>query len=214
MKLNNIFLLIMMILFISCSNNTVQNDGMSKTNKIKDSINKQKVIDQQMAKGDQPNDEQETPTPAEERKKLINQYDRVETIDTTIVNGNDKLKLFVKYYCLKDSIIAVPKTYQFDEKKPQGFITHPFTSNILLTRNGDTVLNKQFKARDFNPFFQDNFGGNLKKYGSILMPELSRNNKDKTQIVLSYSIAIPATDIGKGMNVIISKNGKYRISEN
>jgi flagellar motor protein MotB len=78
MKLSNIFLLLMMTLFISCSSNSVQNEENSKT-KIKDSINKQKAIDEQMAKGDRPDDEQPTPTPAEERKRLIERYDQIET---------------------------------------------------------------------------------------------------------------------------------------
>ncbi len=215
MKLSNIFLLLMLTLFISCSSNSVQNDEKSKTNKIKDSINKQKAIDEQMAKGDRPDDEQPTPTPAEERKRLIERYDQVETVDTTIVNGSDNLKLRLKYYCLKDSSIIVPKTYQSDEKNPHAFITHPFASTVLLIHNQDTVLNREFKASDFNPFFEDNFGGNLKKYGSILMlPEFSKKNRDKGQIVLIYSIAIPATDIGIGMYLIITKNGNYKIVEN
>ena len=212
-RLSNIYLL-MMVLFISCSNNSLQNDVTYKTNKAKDSVQNQKQIDKQMATGVRPDDEQGTPTLAEERKRLINQYEKVETIDTTIVNGNDELKLLVKYYCLKDSVIAVPETYQFDQNKPKKFITHPFASNVLLTYNGATVLNKQFKARDFSPFFADHFGGNLKKYGSILMPEFSKDSKDNTQIVLSYSIAIPATDIGQGMQLIISGNGKYKILAN
>jgi hypothetical protein len=107
----------------------------------------------------------------------------------------------------------VPKTYQSDEKNPHAFITHPFASTVLLIHNRDTVLNREFKASDFNPFFEDNFGGNLKKYGSILMlPEFSKKNKDKDQIALIYSIAIPVTDIG--MYLLITKNGNYKIVEN
>jgi hypothetical protein len=77
-----------------------------------------------------------------------------------------------------------------------------------------TVLNRQFKASTFNPFFQDNFGGNLKKYGSILMPELLKSNKDPDLIALHYPIVIPATDIGKGVFVVISKDGNFKILEN
>lgn len=213
--MSNIFLLLLMTLFIRCSSSSVQNGEKSKTNKVKDSVNKQKAIDEQMEKGDRPDDEQPTPTPAEERKRLIGRYDQVETFDTTIVNGSDNLNLRLKYYCLRDSSIIVPKTYQSDEKKPHAFTTHPFASTVLLIYNQDTVLNREFKASDFNPFFEDNFGGNLKRYGSILMlPELSKKNKDKGQIALIYSLAIPATDIGIRMYLIITKNGNYKIVEN
>jgi hypothetical protein len=46
------------------------------------------------------------------------------------------------------------------------------------------------------------------------MPELSRKNKDRSQVVLGYSVSIPATDIGKGLHLVISKDGKYKIIEN
>jgi hypothetical protein len=46
------------------------------------------------------------------------------------------------------------------------------------------------------------------------MPTLARKNKDKSQIVLDYPIAIPTTDIGIGLFLIISKNGDYKIVEN
>lgn len=46
------------------------------------------------------------------------------------------------------------------------------------------------------------------------MPEFSRNNKDRSQVVLGYSVAIPATDLGKGLQMVISKDGKYKIIEN
>jgi Fic family protein len=94
------FLLLMTMLIISCSSNIVQNDETFKINKIKDSVNKQKAIDEQIAKGDRPDNEQETHAPAEERKRLINRYNQVEAIDTDtmIVEGNDKLKLKIIIY--------------------------------------------------------------------------------------------------------------------
>jgi len=157
----------------------------------------------------------DTPTPAEERRRLLETYNEIRIIDTTIIeSNNDSLHFYLRYHCLKDDKIIVPSRYASDEKHPQDYIAYGFASDILLILNHDTVLNTQFKASTFNPFFQDNFGGNLKKYGSILMPELLTSNKDPYLIVLHYSIAIPATDIGKGVFVIISDHGKYRVSEN
>jgi hypothetical protein len=152
-------------------------------------------------------------TQAEERELLIKEYDQTKTIDSIFIDRNDTLDFNLTFYCLKTNNLTVPKSYDTDKKNPKEFVTHPFSSNIVLIHNRDTVMKRQFKASDFNPFFNDNFGGDLKKYGSISMPHLSRKNKDKSQIVIDYPIAIPATDIGQGMFLIISKKGDYKIVE-
>lgn len=219
MRIEKIFMLLILVsLIASCSGQSAKTDKLgaqqvtdtSKSNKLNDSLSKRKAIDAQMAQGDRPDSEEETPSPMEERKRIANSYDNMRRIDTTLIRGNDSLHFHLKYYCLKNSTLTIPKSYN---KAQDDFVTHPFASNIMLINGKDTVLNKQFQATDFNPFFTDNFGGNLKKYGSILMPTLSRKNKDGNQIVLAYSIAIPATDIGKGMFLIISKKGEYKIAE-
>ncbi len=177
-------------------------NGEGKTTRQKDSVSGTDSID-------------DTPTPAEERKRLSKSYSDIKVIDTTFIeNDGDSLHFHLKYYCLKGDPIVVPSTYALDEKPPHTFITYGFASDVLLINNHDTVLNKQFKASTFNPFFLDKFGGNLKKYGSILMPELSKRNKDPNLVVLIFSIAIPATDIGTGVFLVISKSGNYKILEN
>jgi hypothetical protein len=157
----------------------------------------------------------DTPTPAEERRRLSKRYDDIKIIDTTFIdNDNDSLHFHLRYYCLKGDTIDVPSTYALDEKPPHDYISYGFASDVLLINNSDTVLKKQFKASNFNSYIQDNFGGNLKKYGSILMPHFSRSSKDPNLIVLDFTIAIPATDIGVGASLVISKNGNYKILEN
>jgi len=211
MKLKIVYLFLIALLLASCGNS---NNATSDAS-LNDSLEKQRLINEQMARGDRPEEAESPPTQAEERKRFIERYNDVETIDTALVVGGDVLKFYLKYYCLKDSVILVPKQYQMNMNPPEPFKTHPFVTDIVLVNNGDTVLNKQFEASDFSPFFQDNFVGNLKKYGSILdVPGFSRRNKDKDQIVLNYSLAIPATDIGIGMYLIIDKTGEYKILEN
>ncbi|QKJ29511.1 hypothetical protein HQ865_06995 [Mucilaginibacter mali] len=105
----------------------------------------------------------DTPSQTEERAALIKRYDEVQIIDTTFIDGTDSLHFYLKYYCLKNDKIKVPKKYQSDEKVPYLFVTHPFASDITLIRNADTVLKKQFTANDFKPFYNDPFVGALKK---------------------------------------------------
>jgi hypothetical protein len=154
------------------------------------------------------------PSEEEERQRLTKKYDQMETLDSTFVSGTDTLNLHIKYFCLKNVDLILPKLYDPDNKNPKEFVTHPFVADILVIHNRDTVLKKQFSANDLNPFFTDNFGGSLKKYGSILdIPSLVRRNKDQSRIVLDFPIAIPATDLGLGKFLIISKRGDYTFAE-
>lgn len=196
---------------IGCnSNNSATNPSSAEM--VKDA--KRRAIDSVMNASDRPDSEQDSTSPAEERKKLAKTCNDVSIIDSTFISNQDTLHFHLKYYCLKDQKITVPKTYASDMKNPRDYTTYAFASDILLVRNKDTVLMKQFKASDFYPFFEDNFGGNLKKYGSILMPELARERKDKSKIILGYSISIPATDIGIGLSLEILNNGKYKVVKN
>jgi len=209
-KVNRIIIIVSLIAFTSCNGQSKKtvSDSISKIQK--DSINKRKAIEAQMAIGDRPDSEQETPSQSDQRKRIANGYDDNKRIDTTLISGNDTLHLHLKYYCLKNVNMIIPKSY---ETPPVDFVTHPYSSNVILVKGKDTVLNKEFKATDFNAFITDNFGGNLKKYGIILMPHLSKRNEDSSQIVLAYSIAIPTTDIGTGAFLIMSKEGRYKIVE-
>jgi hypothetical protein len=211
MKFNIVYLFLIALSLTGCGN---LNDATSDAS-LNDSLEKQRLINEQMAMGVSPEEADLPRTQAEERKLFIETYDDIQTIDTALVVGGDSLKFHLKYYCLRDSVIIVPKQYQMDMAPPKPFKSHPFVTDITLVNNGDTVLNRQFKMSDFNPFFQDNFVGNLKKYGSILdVPKFSKRNSNKDQIVLIYSLAIPVTDIGIGMYLIMDKTGKYKIVEN
>jgi hypothetical protein len=223
--MNKLFLAILLIIFTACNSKQERKSGDSSLTKINDTVKSgnvrsstysKKAVDSLIRAGlispdsipDAP------PSQSEEREKLTKKYDQIETVDSTFISNNDTLHLHIKYYCLKNINLIEPKLYDPDTKTPKEFVTHPFAADILLIHNSDTVLKKQFKASDLNPFFTDNFGGDLKKYGSLLsMPEFARKNKDQSRIVLDFPIAIPATDLGLGQFLIISKNGDYKFAE-
>ncbi len=192
------------------------NSDTTKFNKKKSSNYSKKAVDSLIRAGviSQEDLPLAPPSQNEERERLKKEYDQIKVIDSNFISNNDTLHFHLKYYCLKDSNLVIPKFYDSDEKDQKDFVTHPFVADISLIRNRVTVLNKQFKASDFDRFFVDNFGGNLKKYGSMLELHFLKKNKDKSRVVLACSIAIPTTDIGTGMFLIISKNGDYKIVEN
>ena len=215
MNFRTYIILLAALLFAACKGTTTianNNQIEAATKKTRDSIKHQKEIDRQMSLADMPDDEELPPSQTEERKRLESTYNKTQIIETELPIDQQNYHLVLMYYCLRNDTLIVPETYDIENKPRRKWVTHPFATKILLLNKTDTLLNKRFTASDFYPFFKDPFGGNLKKAGSILMPELSKRNKDK--IVLNCSISIPATDIGIGMYLIIEPDGKYRITQN
>lgn len=151
------------------------------------------------------------PSQADERERLSKTYDDIKITDSVFLIDNDTLHFHMKYYCLKNINLTIPKGYDENEKNQKDFVTHPFVADILVTKGNDTILSKEFRASDFYSSFIDPFGGNLKKYGSIIDPRLSKQNKDKNYIDVRCSISIPTTDLGLGLSLIIDKKGGYKI---
>jgi hypothetical protein len=222
-KINQILMLLSLILFAGCGNQSehIDNDNSPlaanpvKSNDGKKSVYSKKSVDSLIQAGviSQDSLADAPPTQAEERKALENKYNQIKIIDTIFSSKDDTLHFYSKYYCLKNINLIEPKLYDLNSKSPKAFITHPFVVDIWLTNKRDTVLKKQFKASGFNPFFQDNFGGALKKYGTIIDLNLSKRNKEKSRIILACSIAIPATDIGTGLYLLINNRGGYKITD-
>jgi len=213
----NLAIIISLVAFNSCqlkqetSTNEVISNKNPDNNKKSYSNNKKKDSDS-LTRTDVMDMSDLPPTQHQERERLSKTYDQVKVIDSTFIINNDTLKFHLKYYCLRDSNLVIPKFYEFDENPPKDFVTHPFVADISLKRNGRFILSKQFKGSDFNPFYKDPFIGNLKKYGSILDDiSLSRNNKDPGRIIINFSFSIPTTDLGIAMSLIITDNGTYKI---
>ena len=213
--MNKIFLIFSFITlsaWMSCNSNSNKKNTDS-SNAINDPTqidNKQKAINAQMAEGERPDSEQETPSPIEERIGLSKTYNVIKIIDTTLMAGPDTLHLHLKYYCIKDSDLIIPKKYVFGEKSPKDFITHNFASDIKITQKGQIIFNKTIRKNSFDTILTEQ----LKNYGMLMMPYLSSSNGNKNQIVLDYSISIPASEIGTSVSLIINKNGDSKIAKN
>lgn len=196
-------LLVFSLLFFGChrieskEEQTEEDKTVVSEKEYRDSIKKQ------MALGNRPDEEQETPSYMEEMKNLLSSYDKVKVVDTTFEGG---MKLFLKYYCLKDNGIHIPKQYIYDTRvKP--FTTHNFTSQMVVCKAGDTLLNQTVGKGTFD----DQLSPQLQKYGCLLSPNIGFDQERK-EINISYSISIPVTDIGVSVRLIIDKNGKLLTS--
>lgn len=157
--------------------------------------------------GDRPDREQDPPSMQEERDKFIKSYNSIVKIDTLLIEGNDSLNLSLKYYCQKDRNLIIPKNYVFEEKDPKDFLTHPFACDIKLVQHGKTIFEKTIRRNNFDVVLSEQ----LKKYGILTEPYSPKYNQETGDVILAYSISIPVTDIGIGVQIKINKNGTFTL---
>lgn len=192
-------LLVLSLLFFGCNHIESKKEQTEGNNTVVSEKRRRDSIKKQMALGNRPDEEQETPSYMEEMKNLLSSYDKIKVVDTTFEGGT---KLSFKYYCLKDNGIHIPKQYIYDTRvKP--FTTHNFTSQIVVCKAGDTLLNQTISKGTFT----DQLSPQLQKYGCLLYPNISFD-QEKKEINVGYSISIPVTDIGVPVRLVVDKNGK------
>jgi len=130
----------------------------------------------------------------------IAEYKKTVVTDTSFLIGEDHYNLHAEHRCLMDSAIRVPelytKIYRLDS-----FVTHNFATQVRLTRNGRTILERTIHKTDFDSILFPN----LRKYGTLCHPNFELKNG---KILLQYSISIPLTDVGIGAYADMDKEGK------
>jgi len=204
--MKKIISLLLISVAISCTSKHSASKGKA-ISLFQDSIKKRKT-DSLMALGDRPDSEQDEPTFKEVLTEELASYNKIQNIDTLIVDGKDSMRVHCKFYCLHDSALVVPKHYLWGGDKSKDFITHNFAAKIILTKNRDTVLNKIFLKKDFtHALYED-----LQKHATFVDFNFwGYNTKLKDKFLFGCSISIPLTDLGVPAYLAIGKNGKYEI---
>ena len=136
------------------------------------------------------------------REDLIASYEKPVFIDTFFVDNGKRLEVLFHYWCTMDSGIIVPAKYNFDINRD--FVTHNFTSDLVVLFDKDTLFEKPITKSTFDTLLESS----LKKYATLLYPGFTIKNDS---IEIHYSISIPVTDVGIGVNIKFDKNGKYVI---
>jgi len=168
----------------------------------------QKPVDTSKSKKIEPQDSPDVePTFAEVKADLLSKYDKVERIDTTVIVGSDSLHVHEKYYCLKDNAVVVPKKYLWGGDTTKDFVTHSFVTHIIVIKNKDTIINKIFRKKDFDPVVNPE----ERKYAIIFDSGFEGYQKQYDSIVFGYSISIPLTDVGVPAYIAIDKNGHCKM---
>jgi predicted nucleotidyltransferase len=114
--------------------------------------------------------------------------------------GGDSFKVHLKYYCLKDSAIKVPKELVYMYKL-DSFVTHNFVTRVRIERNGVSILEKTIHKEEFDKFLYPEW----KQYSVLRDPSLELKNN---LIEISNSISIPLTDLGVLTSILVDRDGK------
>ncbi len=138
------------------------------------------------------------------RKEFIATYLKPISIDTSFINNGKNYRVLFRHFCTMDSGLRVPAKYNFDTKKD--FVTHNFISKMVLFSNKDTLFKKQITKAMFDNLLDTS----LKNYATLLYPNFYIKNDS---IEIDYSISIPVTDIGVGVQIKFDKKGNYTIRE-
>jgi hypothetical protein len=138
-------------------------------------------------------------------QNYIETYRNKINVDTSFDYAGERLRIVFKYYCTYDSSLRLPGKYVgvYGLKE---FVTHSFKS-ILTIRLGerlviDTVIDKNV--------FEDNLFEEEKLYGALLYPNLSFS---KQAVKIDYSISVPLTDVGVGVSLECSFDGKLIVDK-
>ncbi|WP_461451267.1 DUF4738 domain-containing protein [Mucilaginibacter sp.] len=198
--------LLFILLATACT--TKKSTSQNKTDTLSKFSIKKRKTDSLIAMGDRPDSEQEGNTFKEVLSEKLTSYNKIQNIDTLVVDEKDSMRVHCKFYCLHDSSLIVPKRYMWGGDKSRDFITHNFAVKIILITNRDTVLTKIFVKKDFTPELYDA----IRKYATFIDFKFEGyNTKLKNKLLFESSISIPLTDVGVPVYLAIDKKGKYEI---
>jgi len=131
-------------------------------------------------------------------REMVNICEIAVTKDTVFIVGNDTLSVAFSHSCNGDSFL-LPAKY-IEPFKIDRFIAHSLKTNIVIEKNGVTILDKTIEKKDFGSFVD----GDLKRYAVLLYPVLKQTGDS---IYIDYSLSVPLTDVGIGVKVGIGKDG-------
>lgn len=186
MKYKEYYILFLLAFFVSCKSKIKieeKTEGYLNVNKAitSDSLSEEEPSYEELVRG--------------AYNELLDSYHKIKTIDSLFIVENDTFHLVMKYRCLLDSKIVVPKSYiePYMEEIKEDFVTHNFVIDTKLYKNSRLYINKEFTKNYFLGRIKNE---EVEKYGILLAPEIENTDHN---ILISISITIPATDVGIGI---------------
>jgi hypothetical protein len=124
--------------------------------------------------------------------------------DSIIVVGRDTMQFKLEHCSLSDSIL-VPQKYNWGKNKFD-YLVYNFASRISILKDKKVLVDTVVKKEAFLNFLDDN----LKKYGVLLYPSCQGFDSTNRSCIITYSISIPCTDVGKLVTLEIGLNSAIK----
>lgn len=137
--------------------------------------------------------------------KMTNICEVAFTKDTSFIIGADTFAVALNHSCTGDSFL-LPAKY-IEVYKMDRFMAHDLKTDIVVKKNGVSILNKRIVKKDFKSVSDEV----LNQY-AVLFYGYMRTIDDSFYV--HYSLSIPLTDVGIGVKAIISKDGSIRFGGN
>jgi hypothetical protein len=193
---------IFFLLLLAACNNAAVNNSENKADTTVASVS----TDSSSVAGVKADDYAGGPSFVEIRDDYVKGYYARLNIDTSFFVGDDTIRFQYQYHCKMDSAVIVPKKY-VNIYGLENFVTHNFTSSVLITQQDKTILKREINKNDFDKVLEDP----LKEYAVMLYPYL---HYYADSITINYSISIPLTDLGIGVAAIIKPDGAISFGRN
>ncbi len=153
-------------------------------------------------------DEDDSENPKYDQQVYTDSYKNILSVDTTFKDSLQHIiHLKSKFYCLFDNGIIIPAKLNYADTT-KTFVTHNFAQDILIIYDKDTIYNDQITKETFLPKLYEGW----RSYATILYPYWSYDNTS-SKFKFSYSVIIPLTDLGAGMQIEIDNTGQTAISD-
>jgi hypothetical protein len=127
------------------------------------------------------------------------------TKDTVFTIGNDTFSVAVNHSCTGDSFQLPARYLTLVKGKP--FTAHNLKTNIVIEKNGVSILDKRIEKEDFKAVSDEVLNQN-----AVLLYPILKQTGDS--ICIDYSLSIPLTDVGIGVRATILKDGSMNFGRN
>ncbi|WEK34832.1 MAG: hypothetical protein P0Y53_20280 [Candidatus Pseudobacter hemicellulosilyticus] len=136
---------------------------------------------------------------------LLKSYDTPIQIDTSLVLDEDSVRLRLKYFCLKDSAIRIPKSF-FERFLTKDFITHNFACSVHLENKGQVMLDTTITADYFRQYFDKDF----RAFAVLSDPWLAVVPEEHL-LKIEMVMIVPLTEIVIFIVIKVNKDGKIEV---
>jgi hypothetical protein len=136
--------------------------------------------------------------------EYLSKLEKIIEIDT-LVQFDRTVFFKLTHYNLRDTFL-IPAKFNRSSQRTD-FVAHNSASHILITTNTDTLVNRLITKETFDSILPDD----LRSYGVLQFPNFRAIDRSKQAFLVQFSVSIPLTDLGRGVELSIDTSGAFYV---